>query len=143
MSTRETALAALKAMLVTACPGADVKRNADVPSGTGPGGLVILRDGDVGEPEVTLSPPAYAYEHRAVVEIVIEGGPGDAPSALLDTLLSDIDLALAADPTLGGSVDHAEPEGLDVDVLPSEAGAPLRTARFNVNLLYVTASPLG
>lgn len=143
MSKRESALVALKAVFVTACPGADVKRNLDVPSGAGPGGLVILRDGDIGEPEVTLSPPAYAYEHRAEVEIVTEGGPDDAPSTLLDTLLSDIDLALAADPTLGGAVDHAEPEGLDVAPLPSAAGAPLRTARFNVNLLYVTASPLG
>jgi hypothetical protein len=143
MSTRETALGALKARFVSALTGADVKRNADVPNEVGPGGLVILRDGDPGEPEVTLSPPAYAYEHRAIVEIIVDGlAPGGA-EALIDDILTDIDAAIATDRTLGGAVDHCEPEAPDIDVIGSDAGAPLRTARLTIVLLYVTSSPLG
>ncbi|QJP14678.1 hypothetical protein G3545_14110 [Starkeya sp. ORNL1] len=143
MSKRETALEALKALLVAACPGADVKRNADVPNNVGPGGYLILRDGDPGEPEVTLSPPSYAYEHRAVLEILVEGGSDGTPETLLDTIFGDIDMAIATDPILGGAVDHCEPEAPDVDVLGSDAGSPLRTARLNIVLIYLTSSPLG
>ena len=36
-------------------------------------GLLILRDGEPGEPEVTLSPLAYHYQHRAEIESVVQG----------------------------------------------------------------------
>lgn len=143
MSKREAALAALAATLRTALMGADVKRNAAVPEDAGPGGLVILRDGDPGEPEVTLSPPAYAFEHRARLDVLVNAKPGDATSAVLDTLLSDIGAALAADPTLGGAVDHMEPGAPEPDGVFSDAGASLMAASVPVTLIYVTSSPLG
>lgn len=143
MSKREDALAALAALLRAALIGADVKRNSAVPEDAGPGGLVILRDGDPGEPEVTLSPPAYAFEHSASLDVIVNARPGDATSAVLDTLLADIGAALAADPTLGGAVDHVEPAAPESDGIFSEAGASLMTARVPVTLIYVTSSPLG
>ena len=36
-------------------------------------GLLILRDGEPGEPEVTLSPLRYHYQHRAEIEAVVQG----------------------------------------------------------------------
>ena len=54
-STRETILAALTAQL-TARAGAEVRRNATLPERAPAEGLVILRDGTPGEPDVTLSP---------------------------------------------------------------------------------------
>ena len=54
-STRETILAALTAQLA-ARAGAEVRRNATLPERVPAEGLVILRDGNPGEPDVTLSP---------------------------------------------------------------------------------------
>jgi hypothetical protein len=55
------------------------------------GGLLILRDG---EPEVTLSPLACHYQHRAEIEAVVQGADRDAA---FDTLNASIGTALAAD----------------------------------------------
>ncbi|MCS0501381.1 hypothetical protein [Ancylobacter mangrovi] len=143
MSKRETALAALAGVLRAALAGADVKRNVAVPVECGPGGLVILYDGEPGEPEVTLSPPSYAYEHAASLNVFVDLMPGDEGSSRLDALLADIGAALDADRTLGGAVDHLEPSAPDTDNLPSEAGASLTAARVTVTLIYTTTSPLG
>ena len=68
-SKRETVLGAVKALVAAALPGAEVKRNLAKPERIPPGGLVVIRDGDPGEPDVTLSPVFYLYTHRIPVEI--------------------------------------------------------------------------
>lgn len=141
MSVREEALAALHDLLRDGLTGADVKRNADVPLSVGPGGLVILRDGDPGEPEVSLSPPLYAYEHRADLEIYIDDAL--SPAEVMDVLLADVGAALSGERTLFGCVDHCEPTAPTVEPMASEGGSPLLTARLGVILVYVTPSPLG
>ena len=65
-------------------------------------GLLILRDGEPGEPEVTLSPLRYHYQHRAEIEAVVQGATRDAA---FDTLCASIGAALTADRTLGGVCD--------------------------------------
>lgn len=42
--------------------------------------LLILRDGEPGEPEVTLSPLACHYPHRAETETVVQSNDHDAAS---------------------------------------------------------------
>jgi len=69
-STRETILAALHARLSTL--PATVLRSEVLPERVPTGGLVILRDGDPGKPEVTLLPLRYHYEHRAELEVVVQ-----------------------------------------------------------------------
>ena len=69
---RETILQALLAALQT-MPAATVLREEVLPERLPAGGLVILRDGDPGTPEVTLSPLQYHYEHRAEVEVIVQG----------------------------------------------------------------------
>ena len=54
-STREQVLSALFDRLQLIA-GGTVKRNEALPSSVPAGGLVILRDGDPGEPDVTLNP---------------------------------------------------------------------------------------
>ena len=49
--------------------------------------LLILRDGEPGEPEVTLSPLRYHYQHRAEIEAVEQGAARDA---VFDTLTASI-----------------------------------------------------
>ncbi|MDF2621408.1 MAG: hypothetical protein K0S00_4067 [Xanthobacteraceae bacterium] len=143
MSRREIALAALKATLAAALTGADVKRNAAVPQEAGPGGLVILRDGDPGEPEVSLSPPLYAYEHRVDAEIYAEAATEAQALAILNAILDDIDTALTADRTLGGTVDYCEPTAPTTDTDTLEGSAPMLAARLGITLIYTTTSPLG
>ena len=60
---RETILAALHARLL-ALP-ATALRGEVLPERVPAEGLLILRDGEPGEPEVTLSPLRYHYQHRA------------------------------------------------------------------------------
>ncbi|MDZ4097968.1 MAG: hypothetical protein U1E13_04610, partial [Methylophilaceae bacterium] len=68
-SKRETILAALLARLQTLA--APVLRGDVLPERIPSTGLLILRDGKPGDPEVTLSPVTYFYEHRAELEVVI------------------------------------------------------------------------
>lgn len=143
MSVRETALAALHAALRTGLTGADVKRNSEVPEVVGVGGLVILRDGEAGEPEVCLSPPLYSFDHRASIEVYADGKTPEARGVLLDSLLMQIGAVIEAAPTLGGAAEYCAPGGPQVDALFSSAGGGLRTALVPVMLLYSTTSPLG
>lgn len=74
-STRETILQALHALL-QAQP-APVLRGQALPERVPAAGLLILRDGEPGEPAVTLSPPHYHSQHRAGVEAVVQAGAFD------------------------------------------------------------------
>jgi len=66
---RETILAALHTRL-SALP-ATALRGDVLPERIPATGLIILRDGNPGEPEVTLSPLTYFYQHRAELEVVV------------------------------------------------------------------------
>ena len=68
---RETILAALHARL-SALPATSLRGDV-LPERIPPAGLLILRDGEPGEPEVTLSPLRYHYQHRAEIEAVVQG----------------------------------------------------------------------
>ena len=72
---------------------------------------LVRRDGDPGEPEVTLSPLRYHYQHRAEIEAVVQGTDLDAA---FDTLTASIGAAIAADRTLGGLCDWVEAEAQNV-----------------------------
>ncbi len=138
MSThRETIIAALHARL-SALP-ATVLRGEVLPERVPTGGLLILRDGEPGEPEVTLSPLRYHYEHRAELEVVVQGA---GLNAAFDTLVSDIGTALAADRTLGGLCDWTAAEAPRPVDLPVEGGQALKAAVIPVVLRYSLADPL-
>ena len=73
-TTRETILSALHALLQT--QAAPVLRGEVLPERVPAAGLLILRDGEPGEPAVTLSPLRYHYQHRAEIEAVVQAGTG-------------------------------------------------------------------
>ena len=137
-TVRETILAALHARLQTLA--APVLRGDVLPERIPATGLIILRDGKPGEPEVTLSPLSYFYEHRAELEVVIQAGTGR--DALFDALAADIGAALALDRTLGGLCDWAEAEAPEPVDLPIEGAAALKAAVITVVLHYATPDPL-
>jgi len=141
-TTRETILQALLAAL-QAVPGATVLREEVLPERLPAGGLVILRDGDPGAPEVTLSPLAYHYEHRAEIEVIVQGKTPAARAAEFDTLVQAIGVALAIDRTLGGLCDWTGAQAPQSVDLPVEGAAALKAAIIPVILTYTTADPLG
>ena len=134
---REIILAALHARL-SALPTTAL-RGEVMPERVPVDGLLILRDGEPGEPEVTISPLAYHYRHRAEIEAVVQGADRDAA---FDTLCASVGAALAADRTLDGLCDWVEAEAPRPVDLPVEGAASLKAAVIPVILHYSLADPL-
>jgi hypothetical protein len=137
-TARETVLAALHVRLQPLA--ALTLRDEVLPERIPAAGLIILRDGQPGEPEVTLSPLRYHYHHRAALEVVVQTGTGRA-SAFVD-LITAIGAALEADRTLGGLCDWVEPEAPASVDLPVEGAAALKAAVITAVLHYTTTGPL-
>lgn len=147
MSARETILAALYAEIapIALIPATTlavrVLRNAALPTRIPAGGLAILFDGDPGEPEITLSPLTYHYQHRADLLVAVQAADGG--DALFDTLCGLLDTAIVADRTLGGLCDWIEPMAPVPEEIPVEGAATIKAARIGIVLHYATTSPLG
>jgi len=140
-TSRETILTALQTILQT-IPNATVLRGEVLPERVPPGGLVILRDGEPGEPEVTLSPLQYHYEHRAEAEVIVQGKTSANRDTAFDTLVQAIGTALAADRTLGGSCDWVEAQAPAPTDLAQEGAEGIKAAVVPVVLRYSTVDPL-
>ena len=138
-TTRETILAALHARLQSLA--ATVLRDEVLPERIPPAGLIILRDGQPGEPEVTMSPLRYHYQHRAELEVIVQTAGNRATA--FDTLIAAIGTALAIDRTLGGLCDWVEAEAPASVDLPVDGAVSLKAAVVTVVLHYTTADPLG
>lgn len=138
---REEVLAALFARL-REVSGATVKREEPLPEKVPAAGLVILRDGDPGEPEALLSPLTYLWQHQAEIEVVVQQAPADAATAALDDLLADVGAALATDRTLGGLVDWVEWDAPRTRDLAIDGAAGLKAAVVTVTLHYASTDPL-
>ena len=136
-TSRETILAALHTLL-QALP-ASALRGEVLPERVPAEGLVILRDGEPGEPEVTLSPLTYHYQHRAEIEAVVQGDDRDTA---FDALCVSIGATIAADRTLGGLCDWVEAEAPRPIDLPVDGAASLKAAVITVVLHYSMADPL-
>jgi len=139
---RENILAALFAAIKTV-PDATVLRGAVLPERIPIGGLMILRDGDPGTPEVTLSPLQYHYEHKAEVEVIVQGKTSTDRDVAFDVLLTELATVIKANRTLGGLCDWIEAEAPKPIDLPVEGGEALKAAIIDITLIYTTSDPLG
>lgn len=138
-STRETILTALADLLRTV-PHVSVLRGEALPERIPPAGLMILRDGIPGEPGVTLSPLTYHYQHRAELEVIVQGGQDR--DLRFDTLVAQIGAALAADRTLAGRCDWVEAEAPEPVDLSVEGAATIKAAILPIILHYATSDTL-
>jgi len=138
-SKREAVLDALHVLLAAALD-APVLRDEVVPELMPADGLLIIRDGEPGDPEVTLSPLTYHYEHRAEIEVFVQSGNDRAAS--FDALLVQLGTALAADRTLGGLCDWIEAEAPSSVDLPIEGAEAIKAAVVAVLLIYSTQDTL-
>ena len=141
MSRREQILAALAAVLATHL-AATVRRNEVLPEKVPTAGLVILRDGDPGEPDVTLNPRTEFYSHRVEMEVYLPQPPGGGGEAALDQLLGAIGAALRIDPSLGGLAETLTPSAPETGALAIEGAASILTARLVVTIEYLVSDPL-
>ena len=139
MSTREAILAALFTSLQTII-GPKVLRNDVLPQRIPAGGILILRDGDPGEPEVTLSPLTYHYEHRAEIEVLVQQKTNQ--DAAFDTLTAAIGTKIESNRTLGVLCDWCEGLAPAPVELNLEGGEPMKAAVVPVMLVYSTTHPL-
>lgn len=141
-SKRERVLTALLAALGDAMPtGVALLRNAVLPERIPAAGLMILRDGDPGEPGVTLSPLSYHYQHRAEVEVVVQAATDR--DGMFDVLTFGVGTALSIDRTLVGLCDWVEAEAPHPVDLAVDGAAALKAAVIAIVLHYSTADPLG
>jgi hypothetical protein len=142
-STSETVLAALAARVGAALPaGAVFLRNALLPERVPAAGIVILRDGDPGEPEALMSPPFYFYEHRAELDVVVDSASAADRDAAFDALKLAIGAIIAVDRTLGGLCDYVLGEAPAPVDLPIDGAEGLKAATIGVVLAYATSDPL-
>ena len=141
-SKAEQVLEAIKVVLET-IPGAVVERNSVLPEKVPAGGLIILRDGDPGEPEQSLGGfGSTYYQHAVEVEVYVEEGDAAARDAAFDDLTQQIGAALEGDPTLGGlafGLTYGRPE----TSIEAVAGAPaIKSATLTVTVDYESDAPL-
>jgi hypothetical protein len=141
-SKPEQVLDALKALLETV-PDAVIQRNTVLPEKVPDGGLIILRDGDPGEPEEALGGfGSTYYQHAVEIEVYVEEGDAAARDAAFDDLLQQIGAALEADSALGGlafGLTYGRPE----PSIEAVAGAPaIKTATLTVTVDYESNAPL-
>lgn len=141
-SRREQVLDAIKSLVAGALPAAEVKRNLDKPERIPPGGLVIVRDGDPGEPDVLLSPLTYIYEHRVPIEIAAFASASLTREQVLDQMLSAIGAAVEANRTLGDLCDFIEAEAPTSDDLETAGAMSGRWADAAIIASYATVNPL-
>jgi hypothetical protein len=141
-SKAEQVLEAFKALLETV-PDAVVERNSALPEKVPDGGLIILRDGDPGEPEEALGGFGNAYyQHAVEIEVYVEEGDAAARDAAFDALLQQVGTTLEADPTIGGlafGLTYGRPE----PAIEAVSGAPaIKSATLTVTVDYETSAPL-
>lgn len=141
-SKSEQVLQALHSALTAGLPSVKVLRNSSVPELIPSTGIVILHDGDPGEYEFLFSPPTYFYEHRAEVDVIVDGVSPEIRDATFDAIKTGIAAVLAANRTLGGLCDYVLGEAPAPAELPIEGASGLKAAVIAVLMQYDTPDPL-
>ena len=141
-SKREQVVDAVRTLIAAALPLAEVKRNLDKPERISPGGLIIVRDGDPGEPDVLLSPLTYIYTHRVVIELAAYASDTLTREQVLDQMLAAIGTAIMVNRTLGGLCDFLETEAPTSDDIEAAGAKAGRWAEAAIIASYATANPL-
>jgi hypothetical protein len=145
MSQREHAIGALFAVLGQLSLGASVatvKRNAALPERVSEHVMAILRDGEMGEPEVSLSPLTYHWQHQVAIELFVADSDAAARDARMDGLLTDLATLIEADRTLGGAIEYAEIGPPKFDELAPDGTGGIKACLLPVVLHYSSSGSL-
>ena len=142
MSQRENAIGALFAVLGQLSLGTAVKRNTALPERVSDHAMAILRDGEMGEPEVSLSPLTYHWQHQVVIEIFVADPDANARDARMDGLLTELASLIEADRTLGGVIEYAEIGPPKFDELAPDGSSGIKACLLPIVLHYSSSGPL-
>lgn len=140
-SKSETAILALASALQST--GAVIERNTpvDLTMNVPASGLVIIRDGNPGDPEIILGHLDYQYDHEAEIEVYVRAS-GSQIDAAFDTLRLAVGQALIANRTLGGAVMWVEPRAAASVDLPKTSELPIKATTIAVTLTYSSPVPI-
>lgn len=138
-SKLEAILSALHAALRVGLPSVTVLRGSVLPEDLSRDGMVILRDGEPGEPEETFSPHRFHYEHLAEIEIFVPGT--EVRDAAFDALKVAVGGILAANRAIGGA-DWIEAMAPTTSDLPALGADTIKAATIPVVLHFWTDDPL-
>ncbi len=139
LSQTETILAGFHQALADGVT-APVLRNAVLPTRIPASGLMILRDGDPGEPEVVLSPLSYTFERVLDLEVYVQAA-SDLDAAA-DAIFRQIGAVIRADRTLSGACDWIEAQAPQTEALPVEGGHTIKASVVPILLTYTVTDPL-
>ena len=142
MSQRENAIGALFSVLGQLSLGTMVKRNAALPERIADHAMAILRDGEMGEPEVSLSPLTYHWQHQVAIELFVANPDAAARDSRMDGLLVELAALIEADRTLAAVVEYAEIGQPKFDELAPEGTSGIKACLLPVVLHYSSAGPL-
>ena len=141
-SKTERVLQALHSLLQTVSD-ATVERNIAVPAKIPPGGLIMVRDGDPGEPGTALGGfGSTYYSHRIEVEVHVQEADQSARDTAFDDLVVAVGTALDADPTLGGLVFGMSYGRPATDLEPIEGAVAIKGGVIEITVEYESAAPL-
>jgi len=141
-SQRESAIGALFAVLGQLSLGTTLKRNVTLPERVSDHAMAILRDGEMGEPEVSLSPLTYHWQHQVAIELFVADPDGSARDARMDGLLVELATLIELDRTFGGQVEYAEIGPPKFDELAPDGTSGIKTCLLPVVLHYSSPGPL-
>jgi len=135
-SKREQVLDAVLAVAVAALPDARVGRNIGKPETIPADGFVNIRDGDPGEPDVTIGVLAYSYQHQVALEFAHPTQAG------LDNMLAAFGDAIEADRFLSGLAEWMEPQAPSTGDIEALGAETERWADLSLTVAYTTSNPL-
>jgi hypothetical protein len=141
-SQRESAIGALFAVLGQLSLGVMTKRNASLPERLSEHAMAVLRDGEMGEPEVSLSPLIYHWQHQVAIEIFVADPDASERDKRMDELLVELAALIEADRTLGGVIEYAEIGPPKFDELAPDGVSGIKACLLPVVLHYSSSGPL-
>lgn len=115
---------------------ARVERNIALPAAVPSGGLVIMRDGDPGEPVVYLgrARPLEHWSHVVDVEIYVQAPDSEGE---IYQIYAAIGSSLHADRSLSGLAEDVIMSGPVIEVVENDTGAAVMAALVQITLSYV------
>ncbi len=141
-SQRESAIGALFAVLGQLSLGVMTKRNASLPERLSEHAMAVLRDGEMGEPEVSLSPLTYHWQHQVAIEIFVADPDVSERDKRMDGLLVELAALIEADRTLDGVIEYAEIGPPKFDELAPDGVSGIKACLLPVVLHYSSSGPL-
>ena len=145
MSRRLDVLKAVKDLIAAALPNADViglDNDDAIPTRPTPGGRVIVRSGDPGEPEIDLCPLTYNFEHEIPLELTGWRDGEKTSEEVLDEMMVPIGAEIERDRSLGGLCTWVEARSPLTDDVFLEGASPEDRADLVIVATYATTNPL-